>query len=227
MNYIIFEHQHIPEYGSETKWHNRMFVILKMVRQIQNLIWHIRDGCDRTKGLFPSSPKKPSNSTSSPRRNSHCVRLLLSTLSVQTNWKRLCWKRRQPSSGSRRKRDSFAEKTPSRIGCFQGLWHWGQFTGKSVVTLIGDHYWSSFWFSNKQHYLSSDAYTYFKMEYESELKTEIFGVRRFQILDYIARGHTRTLGEVQHKSPRVSRWNQSQSWKQKENKNRLPILVGL
>jgi len=35
------------------------------------------------------------------------------------------------------------------------------------------------------------------------------------------------LGEVQHKSPRVSRWNQSQSWKQKENKNRLPILVGL
>mmetsp|Transcript_24390 Transcript_24390/g.35718 ORF Transcript_24390/g.35718 Transcript_24390/m.35718 type:complete len:160 (-) Transcript_24390:127-606(-) len=31
--------------------------------------------------------------------------------------------------------------------------------------------------------ISSDAYTYFKMEYESELKTEIFGVRRFQILD--------------------------------------------
>jgi len=31
--------------------------------------------------------------------------------------------------------------------------------------------------------ISSDAYTYFKMEYESELNTEIFGVRRFQILD--------------------------------------------
>ena len=31
--------------------------------------------------------------------------------------------------------------------------------------------------------ISSDAFTYFKMEYESELKTEIFGVRRFQILD--------------------------------------------
>ena len=31
--------------------------------------------------------------------------------------------------------------------------------------------------------ISSDAYTYFKMEYESELKTEIFGVRQFQILD--------------------------------------------
>ena len=31
--------------------------------------------------------------------------------------------------------------------------------------------------------ISSDAYTYLKMEYESELNTEIFGVRRFQILD--------------------------------------------
>jgi len=31
--------------------------------------------------------------------------------------------------------------------------------------------------------ISSDAYTYFKMEYETELNTEIFGVRRFQILD--------------------------------------------
>jgi len=31
--------------------------------------------------------------------------------------------------------------------------------------------------------ISSDAYTYFKMESESELNTEIFGVRRFQILD--------------------------------------------
>jgi hypothetical protein len=135
-------HQHIPECGNETKCHNRMFVILKLVRQIQNLIWHLRDGCDRTKGLFSSSPKKPSNSTSSPRRNSHSVRLLRSTLSVQTNWKRLCWKRRQPSSGSRRKRDSFAEKTPSMIGCFQGLWHWGQFTGKSVVTLTHTSKWS-------------------------------------------------------------------------------------
>ena len=49
--------------------------------------------------------------------------------------------------------------------------------------------------------ISSDAYTHFKMEYESELNTEIFGMRRFQILDSIARGHTRTL--VQHLSPRV------------------------
>ena len=35
---LIFEHQHIPECGSETKWYNRMFVILKLVCQIQNLI---------------------------------------------------------------------------------------------------------------------------------------------------------------------------------------------
>ena len=60
----------------------------------------------------------------------------------QRHWKRLCWKRRQPSSGSRRKRDNFAEKTPSKIGCFQGLWHWGQFTGKSVVTLTLTSKWS-------------------------------------------------------------------------------------
>jgi len=31
--------------------------------------------------------------------------------------------------------------------------------------------------------ISIGAYPYFKMEYESELNTEIFGVRRFQILD--------------------------------------------
>jgi len=31
--------------------------------------------------------------------------------------------------------------------------------------------------------IRSDAYTYFKMEYETELNTEICGVRRFQILD--------------------------------------------
>jgi len=31
--------------------------------------------------------------------------------------------------------------------------------------------------------ISSDAYTNFKMEYEVDMKTEIFGVRRYQILD--------------------------------------------
>ena len=31
--------------------------------------------------------------------------------------------------------------------------------------------------------ISSDAYTYFKMEYEAVLNTEIFGVRQYQILD--------------------------------------------
>jgi len=31
--------------------------------------------------------------------------------------------------------------------------------------------------------VSSDAYTNFKMEYEAEMNTEIFGVRRYQILD--------------------------------------------
>jgi len=31
--------------------------------------------------------------------------------------------------------------------------------------------------------IKSDAYTNFKMEYEAEMNTEIFGVRRYQILD--------------------------------------------
>jgi len=31
--------------------------------------------------------------------------------------------------------------------------------------------------------ISSDAYTKFKMEYEEEMNTEIFGVRRYQIPD--------------------------------------------
>jgi len=31
--------------------------------------------------------------------------------------------------------------------------------------------------------ISSDAYTNFKMEYEAEMNTEIFGVRQYQILD--------------------------------------------
>jgi len=33
-------------------------------------------------------------------------------------------------------------QTPSKIGYFQGLWHWDQFTGKSVVTLTPTSKWS-------------------------------------------------------------------------------------
>ena len=53
--------------------------------------------------------------------------------------------RRKLSSGSRRRRDSFSKKTPSKIGCFQGLWHWDQFTEKSVLTLIPTSKWSMRW----------------------------------------------------------------------------------
>jgi len=41
--------------------------------------------------------------------------------------------------------------------------------------------------------ISSDAYINFKKEYEEEMNTEIFGVRRYQIPDYFARGDRGTL----------------------------------
>jgi len=49
----------------------------------------------------------------------------------------------------------------------------------------------------------SQGYTNFKMEYEAEMNTEIFGVRRYQILDWFARGDRGTLGQIQHSPPRV------------------------
>ena len=74
--------------GSETNWQNWIFVITKMVRYIQNLIWHLRDACDRTKRNFLSLSTKPSSTISSPRKDSPSVRLHRSTRSVQRNWKR-------------------------------------------------------------------------------------------------------------------------------------------
>ena len=121
------------------------------VRWIQNLIWHLRDACGRTKRSFSTLPTHPSSSTSSRGKDSPSVRLTrnmvgenahCSKRSVRRNWKRLWQQRRNPLSGSRRRRDSFAKKNPSKIGCFQGLWHWDQFTGKSVVTLTPTSKWS-------------------------------------------------------------------------------------
>jgi len=51
--------------------------------------------------------------------------------------------------------------------------------------------------------ISSDAYTNFKMEYEEEMNTEIFGVRQHQIPDKFARGDRGTLSQIQHSLPRV------------------------
>jgi len=41
------------------------------------------------------------------------------------------------------------------------------------------------------------------MDHEAEMKTEIFGVRQYQILDYITRSDRRTLGQIQPSPPRV------------------------
>jgi len=51
--------------------------------------------------------------------------------------------------------------------------------------------------------ISSDAYTNFKMEFEEEMNTEIFGVRRHRIPDEFARGDRGTLSQIQHSPPRV------------------------
>jgi len=118
-----------------------------MVRQIQNLIWHLRDACDRTKRLFSSSPKKPSNSTSSPRRNSYSVRLHRSTRSVQRNsmTAKTTFKWQSSKEGQLRREDSFKDWMFSRPLALRPI------------------YWE----------ISSDANTYFKMEYESGLNTDI------------------------------------------------------
>ena len=39
------------------------------------------------------------------------------------------------------KEGQLQKETPSKIGCFQGLWHWDQFTGKSAVTLTPTSKW--------------------------------------------------------------------------------------
>ena len=85
-----------------------------------------------------------------------CASPPFNTLSTK-NWKILCWKRRQPSSGSRRKRDNFAEKIPSKIGCFQGLWHWGQLTGKSVVMLTLTSKWSMSRSWTQRYFVCADS----------------------------------------------------------------------
>jgi len=96
----------------------------------------------------------------SKERFTLCASPPFNTLSTE-KLKEIVQKRRQLLSGSRRRRDSFVKKTPSKIGCF------------SRPLALRPIY----------REIVSDAYTNFKIKYETELNTEIFGVRRFQILD--------------------------------------------
>jgi len=122
------------------------------VRWIQNLIWHLRDACGRTKQSFLTLPTQPSSSTSSRGKDSPSVtqRLTWKTVgenahrsirSVRRNWKRWWPQRRRLSSGSRRRRERLFKTAPPKIRCFQGPWHWDQFTGKSAVTLTSASKW--------------------------------------------------------------------------------------
>jgi len=51
--------------------------------------------------------------------------------------------------------------------------HWG-LAGREkkwfVVSGIGDHYWSSYWFSNKQHYLSQEGHYTQKIQYSTTFR---------------------------------------------------------
>ena len=75
--------------------------------------------------------------------------------------------------------------------------------------------------------ISSDAYTYFKMDYESELNTEIFIVcadSKFWIRSPEVTKEPWVKFNTSRQGMESESWK---SWKQKENRNRLPILVGL
>jgi len=115
-----------------------------VVHWIHNLIGHLRDACGRTKRSFSTLPTHPSSTTSSRRKDSPSVRLTRKTVGenahrstrwVRRNWKRWWPQRRQFSSSSRQRRERLYKTAPSKIGCFQGLWHWDKFPGKLAVTL--------------------------------------------------------------------------------------------
>jgi len=76
--------------------------------------------------------------------------------------------------------------------------------------------------------ISSDAYTYFKMEYETELNTNIW-CALIPNSGLEGQKSQKNLGWNSTQTTEGSKWNQilRNSWKQKENRNRLPILVGL
>ena len=56
------------------------------------------------------------------------------TRCVRRNWKRWWPQRGRLSSDRHRRKESASKMAPSKTGCLQGLWHWDQFTEKSVVT---------------------------------------------------------------------------------------------
>jgi len=141
---------HISECGSEKRWKNWIFVILKM----QNLIWHLRDACDRTNRPFSSLPTKPSSKTSSRRKDSPCVRLHRSTRSVRRMKEvvasaKKTFKWQSSKEGQLLKEDSFRDWMFSRPLALRPI------------------YWE----------VSPDAYANFKMEYKVEINIDIFGVR--------------------------------------------------
>ena len=97
-------------------------------------------------------------------------------------------------SGSRRQRENSSKTAPSKNGWLSGLWHWGQFSGKSVVIPTLPSKWGTS---------------------ELEVGEQTFGVRRYVELEQsdgsFTRGERRALW-WQHSVtalPGFTTWKQS------------------
>ena len=174
--------------------------------EIQNLIWHLRDACDKTKALFSSSPKKPSNSTSSPRRNSYSVRLHRSTRSSR-KIQRFCVGSEDKLQVAVVERGTTSQRRLlQRLDVFKA--------SGTEANLLGNQYW-------RLHLLQNGVWVGVGVEHREIWCAPIpnSGLDR-----------QRSQKNLGWSSTQVAKgWNQSlgKSWKQKENRNRLPILVGL
>jgi len=128
-------------WGSEQSQEKFALMKLMRVRWIQNFIWHLVDACGRTKWSCPTWPTRLWSSILRRTKDSSsawCRRTMGVSVTSGTRWTRQNWNIWLPwywwlSSGSQRRREDSSKTAPSKNGLLQGLWHWGQFTGKSVV----------------------------------------------------------------------------------------------
>ena len=74
----------------------------------------------------------------------------------------------------------------SKIGCFQGLWHWGQFTGNSVVTLTLTSKWSMSRSWTQRHLVCADSKFWIRSPEVTQVPWVQFNTSRrgYQILGY-------------------------------------------
>jgi len=134
-----------------------------------------------TKWSSPTLPTQPSSSTSNRGKDSSSVRLKRQTMGPGNNDHRSTrsvrrnYKRWWLSEDDYQVDGSFKDWLSSRPAALRSI------------------YWE----------ISSDASTNFKMGYEAEIKKVIFGMRRYEKVDYFVRGDRGALSQIQHSPPRV------------------------